>query len=275
MLLRSARVRFRGNFVESPNVSTPGLVIPPEASRVQSHRSPGGVDLRGLMPCPSKPSMPPDRCLAASDRPRRAFRDPPYTPGDAPSVRPPRGSRRCSPHAGGQTAAGPDRPVRILSGSPTTLDPAAQGDAGSAAITAQLFESLTSFDADLQVRPALAESWRFSDDGRQVMFHLRPDLTFSDGSPLAAIRRRAQLAAPDRSRPTRRRWPRSSSTSPAPRPTCAARPPTRRRSGCTPTTRAGDLVVDLVRPATDFVNIVAGPTFSVVPPGVGSERRGA
>ena len=32
---------------------------------------------------------------------------------------------------------------------------------------------------------------------------------------------------------------------------------------------AGDLVVDLVRPATDFVNIVAGPSFSVVPPGVG------
>ena len=85
---------------------------------------------------------------------------------------------------GGQTAAGPDRSVRILTGSPTTLDPAAQGDAGSAAITAQLFESLTSFDADLQVRPALAESWRFSDDGRQVTFHLRPDLTFSDGSPL-------------------------------------------------------------------------------------------
>ena len=85
---------------------------------------------------------------------------------------------------GGSAAAGSDRPVRILSGSPTTLDPAAQGDAGSAAITAQLFESLTSFDADLQVRPALAESWQFSDDGRQVTFHLRPDLTFSDGSPL-------------------------------------------------------------------------------------------
>ena len=67
---------------------------------------------------------------------------------------------------GGQSAASSDRPVRILAGSPTTLDPAAQGDAGSAAITAQLFESLTSFDADLQIRPALAESWQFSADGR-------------------------------------------------------------------------------------------------------------
>ncbi len=50
----------------------------------------------------------------------------------------------------GTTGAGADKPVRILTGEPTTLDPAAQGDAGSAAITAQLFESLTTFDA----RPA-------------------------------------------------------------------------------------------------------------------------
>jgi hypothetical protein len=35
---------------------------------------------------------------------------------------------------------------------------------------------------------------------------------------------------------------------------------------------AGDLVVDLVRPATDFVNIVAGPSFAVVPPAVGTDQ---
>src|SRR4249919_2931205 len=84
----------------------------------------------------------------------------------------------------GTTGAGSDRPVRILSGAPTTLDPAAQGDSGSAAITAQLFESLTTFDSDLQLRPALAASWRFDDGGRRVTFHLRSDLAFSDGSPL-------------------------------------------------------------------------------------------
>ena len=169
---------------------------------------------------------------------------------------------------GGQTAAGPDRPVRILSGSPTTLDPAAQGDAGSAAITAQLFESLTSFDADLQVRPALAESWRFSDDGRQVTFHLRPDLTFSDGSPLRpsdVVRSWLRLIDPDRPSPLAslaldiagaEAYLRGTATDPA-------------SVGLHADDGAGDLVVDLVRPATDFVNIVAGPTFSVVPPGVG------
>jgi oligopeptide transport system substrate-binding protein len=170
---------------------------------------------------------------------------------------------------GGSPAAAPDRPVRILTGTPTTLDPAAQGDAGSAAITAQLFESLTAFDADLRVRPALAESWRFDAGGRQVIFHLRPNLTFSDGSPLRPSDVvRSWLRLIDRAHPS----PLSSllldvtgataflagqSTDPA-------------SVGLKADDATGDLVVDLVRPATDFVNVVAGPSFSVVPPGVGS-----
>ena len=81
-------------------------------------------------------------------------------------------------------AADSTRIARILTGFPTTLDPAAQGDAGSAQVTAQLFESLTTFDADRQVRPALAESWRIEEGGRRIVFHLRPGLTFSDGTPL-------------------------------------------------------------------------------------------
>ena len=169
---------------------------------------------------------------------------------------------------GGQSAAGSDRPVRILAGSPTTLDPAAQGDAGSAAVTAQLFESLTSFDADLQVRPALAESWQFSADGRQVTFHLRPDLTFSDGSPLRpsdVTRSWLRLIDPAHPSPLASlaldiagadAYLRGTATDPS-------------TVGLHADDASGDLVVDLVRPATDFVNIVAGPTFSIVPPGVG------
>ncbi len=170
---------------------------------------------------------------------------------------------------GNATAAGPDRPVRILTGTPTTLDPAAQGDAGSAAITAQLFESLTSFDADLQVRPALAESWRFAADGQQVTFHLRPGLTFSDGSPLKpsdVVRSWLRLIDPAHPSPLASlaldikgadAFLHGTSTDPS-------------TVGLHADDAAGDLRVDLVRPATDFVNIVAGPTFSVVPPGVGS-----
>ncbi len=171
------------------------------------------------------------------------------------------------------TAAGPDRPVRILTGEPTTLDPAAQGDAGSAAITAQLFESLTAFDADLRVQPALAESWRFDDGGRRLTFHLRPGLTFSDGTPLRAsdvVRSWLRLIDPDHPSPLAslvldvagaEAYLRGTSTDPA-------------SVGLRADDAAGDLVVDLVRPATDFVNIVAGPSFGIVPPQVADRNTG-
>ncbi len=86
--------------------------------------------------------------------------------------------------------------------------------------------------------------------------------------PAPPVRRRAQLAAADRSEAHRRRSPRWPSTSPGPRRMSAGRRRTRRRSGSTPMTRPATLTVDLARPATDFVNIVAGPSFGVVPPGV-------
>lgn len=171
---------------------------------------------------------------------------------------------------GGPSAAGADRPVRILTGEPTTLDPAAQGDAGSAAITAQLFESLTTFDSDLQVRPALAETWRFDDGGRRVTFHLRPNLTFSNGSPLEpsdVVRSWLRLIDPEHPSPLAslvtdvkgaEAYLRGQAGDPA---TVALRADD----------LADDLVVDLVRPATDLVNIVAGPSFGVVPPGVGRD----
>ncbi|MBA3235560.1 MAG: peptide ABC transporter substrate-binding protein [Chloroflexi bacterium] len=171
---------------------------------------------------------------------------------------------------GGPPVAGVDRPVRILAGSPTTLDPAAQGDSGSAAITAQLFESLTSFDADLQVRPALAESWRFEEGGRRVRFQLRPDLSFSDGSPLRpsdVVRSWLRLIDPAHPSPLAslifdvagaETYMRGGAGDPS-------------SVGLQADDDTGQLVVNLVRPATDFVNIVAGPSFSVVPPGIDTD----
>jgi oligopeptide transport system substrate-binding protein len=171
---------------------------------------------------------------------------------------------------GGSSGARPDRPVRILAGEPTTLDPAAQSDAGSAAITAQLFESLTAFDGQLQVRPALARSWQFDDGGRRVTFHLRPGLAFSDGTPLRPSDVvRSWLRLIDHAHPSplaslaldidgAAAYLRGESTDPA-------------AVGLHADDAAGDLVVDLARPATDFVNIVAGPSFGVVPPRVGED----
>lgn len=76
--------------------------------------------------------------------------------------------------------------VRILAGSPQTFDPAAAGDVNTAAVTAQLYETLTIYDASRTLQPALAASWEVAADGRSAVFHLRPDLRFSDGSSLTA-----------------------------------------------------------------------------------------
>ena len=76
--------------------------------------------------------------------------------------------------------------VRILAGEPGTFDPAAAGDATTAAVVAQLYETLTTYDASLTLQPALAASWDVAPDGQSVVFHLRPDLRFSDGTSLTA-----------------------------------------------------------------------------------------
>ena len=162
---------------------------------------------------------------------------------------------------------GSDRPVRILVGEPATLDPARQGDAGSAAITAQLFESITAIDADLEVRPALAASWVAQDGGRRIVFTMRPDLEFSDGTPLRAsdvVRSWLRLIDPAAPSPLATllldvagaaAYVDGTSTDPG-------------TVGLTADDGVGTLTVDLTRPATDFPAVVAGPSFAVVPPGI-------
>ena len=83
-------------------------------------------------------------------------------------------------------AASDPTTVSILVGEPASLDPAHHGDLTSASYVSQLYETLTAVDPALAIRPALAESWDVADGARQVTFHLRPDLVFSDGSPLKA-----------------------------------------------------------------------------------------
>ncbi|MEO6206535.1 MAG: peptide ABC transporter substrate-binding protein [Candidatus Limnocylindrales bacterium] len=156
--------------------------------------------------------------------------------------------------------------VKILLGEPTTLDPAAAGDAGSAAFIAQLYETVTAFDDDRRLQPALAESWRIEADGRRVVFHIRPDLTFSDGSPLVAA---------DVVRSWRRLIDRGA---PSPLVTLlfdivGAREylsglGTLDDVGIRSDDVANDVVVDLIRPAADFPTIAASPSFGVVPKGI-------
>ncbi|HEV8489234.1 MAG TPA: peptide ABC transporter substrate-binding protein [Candidatus Limnocylindrales bacterium] len=157
-------------------------------------------------------------------------------------------------------AAGPDE-VRILSGAPATLDPAAQGDIGSAAVSAQLFESVTAIDPSLTVRPALAGSWDVEDGGRRIVFHLRDALAFSDGSALGAadvVRSWLRVIDPDRPSPL-------ASLMLDVEGAAERLAGTVGEDGVALRATGNDVEVRLIRPAADFVSIVAGPTFAVVP----------
>ncbi|MBN1562844.1 MAG: ABC transporter substrate-binding protein [Anaerolineae bacterium] len=62
------------------------------------------------------------------------------------------------------------------------LDPHTQTAFSSLRLLDLVYEPLVRTDADLNVIPALAESWAFSDDGLQLTFNLRQGVTFHDGS---------------------------------------------------------------------------------------------
>jgi len=166
--------------------------------------------------------------------------------------------------AQGAGAAGGDE-VSLLFGEPNSLDPAIQSDVASAAYSAQLYESLTAFDPSLTLRPALAGSWDVGDDGRQIVFHLRDGLEFSDGSPLGAedvVGSWLRVIDPDR--PSLLSSLLLDVRGAFEYVTGATRDPA--DVGIQADGR--DVVVDLVRPGADFPAIVAGPTFGIVPPAV-------
>ncbi|MBV9232372.1 MAG: peptide ABC transporter substrate-binding protein [Chloroflexi bacterium] len=67
-----------------------------------------------------------------------------------------------------------------------TFDPALAADADSIRVVDTMFTGLVQLDDQLRVRPQLAASWEQSPDGLTWTFHLKPGLTFSDGSPLTS-----------------------------------------------------------------------------------------
>jgi ABC-type transport system substrate-binding protein len=66
------------------------------------------------------------------------------------------------------------------------MDPALSTDVPTGRAVAYVFDGLTTFTPEARVEPALAERWDVSPDGSRYTFHLRPGVTFSDGTPLTA-----------------------------------------------------------------------------------------
>lgn len=69
---------------------------------------------------------------------------------------------------------------------PSTWDPVTSTVGQDVHVLTLAYAALTKQDVDGNAVPALAESWAYNDTGDEVTFTLRPDLSFTDGSPLDA-----------------------------------------------------------------------------------------
>lgn len=68
----------------------------------------------------------------------------------------------------------------------TGLDPHTQTAFASFRLLELIYEPLVDLDADLNIIPALAESWSFNNDATQLTLNLRPDVVFHDGSDMTS-----------------------------------------------------------------------------------------
>jgi peptide/nickel transport system substrate-binding protein len=93
----------------------------------------------------------------------------------------------CSP--GEKVDLGDDSSGRLIAaigGEPDQLDPNKTSAYFSFEVLENVYDTLVEPDADLLMRPGLAESWDVTPDQRTWTFHLRPGITWHDGSPLTA-----------------------------------------------------------------------------------------
>lgn len=68
----------------------------------------------------------------------------------------------------------------------THLDPHVSGNGVSNTVTNTMYETLVTFDENVNVIPMLAKSWTVSDDGKSYTFTLNEGIKFHDGEPFNA-----------------------------------------------------------------------------------------
>jgi peptide/nickel transport system substrate-binding protein len=76
---------------------------------------------------------------------------------------------------------------------PRSLDPALSTDVPTGEVVSLLFDNLTQFDPDAQLKPGLARAWEATADGRVYTFHLRSGAKFHDGRPIQSSDVRASM----------------------------------------------------------------------------------
>lgn len=76
--------------------------------------------------------------------------------------------------------------IAAIAGEPDQLDPHKTSAYFSFEVLENVYDTLVEPDENLEMRPALAESWEVSDDQLTWTFDLRRGVTFHDGSPFSA-----------------------------------------------------------------------------------------
>jgi oligopeptide transport system substrate-binding protein len=76
--------------------------------------------------------------------------------------------------------------LRLVWQDPPSLDPTLGGYSMTEPITMNLFSGLVTYGPDSDIQPEVAHSWQIEDEGRRYIFHLRTDVTWSDGQPVTA-----------------------------------------------------------------------------------------
>ena len=76
--------------------------------------------------------------------------------------------------------------IAAIAGEPDQLDPQKTSAYFSFEVLENVFDTLVEPDENLEMRPALAQSWDVSPDQLTWTFHLRKGVTFHDGSPFTA-----------------------------------------------------------------------------------------
>jgi peptide/nickel transport system substrate-binding protein len=92
----------------------------------------------------------------------------------------------CSPGQGVDLGQNSGNLIAAIGGEPDQLDPQKTSAYFSFEVLENVFDTLVAPDANLEMKPALAERWELTPDQLTWTFHLRGGVTFHDGSPFTA-----------------------------------------------------------------------------------------
>jgi peptide/nickel transport system substrate-binding protein len=102
----------------------------------------------------------------------------PASPATSPTIFP--SPTSLAPIEGGTAILG-------LVGQPESLNPVTENNSALRELSPLLFDTLLRVDPQTaQLQPGLAQDWEYTNDGRQVIFHLPPNLTWSNSASLTA-----------------------------------------------------------------------------------------